>query len=159
MVLSEIAILDFTANFHCNGLCCVRLLILLPYPLYTETKGICCFLNWGQRVNSPYFYIQAGSAWGDLSDVIVLYSAPQLVQLKKNNLQSEYFSASCKAHCWVSWGKKVKLFLRLWAGVHCCTWFLSFCTNLDCTESRAPTSLKSEVLFLVIMRCCIYSWD
>lgn len=136
MPLSEIAILDFIVNFRWDGLCSIRLLILLPYPLYAETRGICCFLNWGQRVNSPYFYIQAGSALGDWSDVIVLYSAPQLVQLKKNNLQSEYFSASCKAHCSVSWEKKVKLFLYLWTVGHCCTCFVSFCTNPECASSR-----------------------
>lgn len=83
VLISEIEILDFTVNFPWDGLCRVRFLIPLPCPLCTETKGICCFLNWGQRVNSSCFYIQAGSALGDLSDVIVLYWAPQLVQLKK----------------------------------------------------------------------------
>lgn len=108
---SEIAVLDFTVRFHWDGLCCVRLLILLPYSLYTETRGICCFLNWGQRVNSPYFYIQAGSALGDWSDVIVLYSAPQLVQLKKIIFKVNILVLQCKAHCSVSWEKKSKAFL------------------------------------------------
>lgn len=31
---------------------------------------------------------------------------PTTSPTEKNNLQSEYFSASCKAHCSVSWGKK-----------------------------------------------------
>lgn len=62
---------------------------------------------------------------------------PTTSPTEKNNLQSEYFSASCKAHCSVSWEKKkVKLFLYLWTVVHCCTGFLSFCTNLNCTKSR-----------------------
>lgn len=150
MLISEIEFLDFTVHFPWDGLCHVRLLIPLPCPLYTETKGICCFLNWGQRVSSPCFYIQAGWALGDLSDVIVLYWAPQLVQLKKNNLQSEYFSASCKAHCSLSWEKKVKLFLYLWTKGHCCTGFLSFCTNLNGTkkiESAGSHILKNEGFF------------